>query len=551
VLGFLFVAVAGLGLVGFTRAASTSPDPVTTRIYRTLQLFVLESGALTGDLPWELEIARFAAPLVAAYAVVQTLVVVFREQVDTLRLHRVRGHVVIAGLGVKGGLLAHTLLQRGEQVVVIEADPANPGLDALRAAGGLTVPGDARNPATLRRARIGTARHLAALCGVDAVNAEVVALARDHVREPSAGLLQCVAHLIEADLCPLLVGEELERYGQAPARVDFVNAYAAGSQLLLRHLPAAGRIGAPLSVTLVGNGMTARHLTVALAHAWAAGQSQPTDRPVLTVVAAPAGSLREGRGHVHGLEGIADVRAADDLAAVRDDPTPDVVYVCPDDDASAVLAGLEVRRVLAGTGARIVVVLERSGGLARLLEDAPSPAGSPSMIVVGLLDEVCRPEVLLAGTTELLARALHETYLVELTGAPADPDDPARQPWDALPETLRESNRDHAAHVAVKLAAVGHTIGPLVDWQAAQRPFGDEDVEHMARLEHDRWVDERTRQGWTPGPRDPLRRTSPFLVGWDDLAEDIRDRDRLFVRRLPQLLASVGLQAHPRDGVKP
>jgi voltage-gated potassium channel Kch len=548
VLGIALVAVSALGFVGFGRAATpgTTPDPITTRVYRTLQLFVLESGAVVGEVPWELEVARFAAPLVAAYAVVQTLVVVFREQVDALRLRWIRDHVVVAGLGVKGSLLAHALLERGDRVVVIDADPANPDLGAVRSAGGLAMIGDARNPAMLRRARIGAASHLAALCGVDAVNAEVVALARDQTRERRAGSLQCVAHLVDPDLCPLLAGEELERYGQAPIRVDFVNVYAAGAQLLVRHLPDGTEHGEPESVTVVGDGLTARHLAVALLHGWAVRERGDGARPVLTVVAAPTGipGAVTDRGH----DRIAEVRTTDDLAAVVDDPLPDVVYVCPDDDTSAVLAGLEVRRALAGRNTKIVVVLERAGGLGRLLENAPSPAGGPSMIVVGLLDEVCRPEVLLAGTTELLARALHETYLAELAGEPADPHDLSRQPWEALPETLRESNRDHAAHVAVKLAAVGHTIGPLVDWAAAQRPFDDRDVEHMARLEHDRWVDERTRQGWTPGPRDPIRRTSPYLVGWEDLADAIRDRDRLFVRRLPQLLASVGLQAHPRDG---
>jgi hypothetical protein len=93
---------------------------------------------------------------------------------------------------------------------------------------------------------------------------------------------------------------------------------------------------------------------------------------------------------------------------------------------------------------------------------------------------------------------------------------------------------------------------PLTDWDAAGRPFTDDEVEVMARLKHDRWVAERRRGGRRPGPRDPQRRTTPYLVPWEELAEEIREYDRLFVRQLPRLLASVGLEAHDssphRDG---
>ena len=55
-------------------------------------------------------------------------------------------------------------------------------------------------------------------------------------------------------------------------------------------------------------------------------------------------------------------------------------------------------------------------------------------------------------------------------------------------------------------------------------------------------MDERTGSGSRPGPRDPERRTTPYLVPWDELSEDVRDYDRLFVRRLPRVLAALGLQ---------
>jgi voltage-gated potassium channel Kch len=547
--GLAFVAVAVLGLLGFTRyqEAHGAVEPLTTRVYRSLQLFVLESGSVSGAVPFELQVARFAAPLVAAYAFARALAAVFREQVELVRLQFVRDHVVIAGLGRKGRLLAQALLDRGDRVVVIEADAGNSELATVRAIGGLVVVGDARSLATQRRARLGAASHLAVLCGDDATNIEIAARAREQAGGRRSGSLQCVVHLVDPDLCLLLCTEELERYGQVPVRLDFVNVYAAAAQALLRaHPPFPDNHDAAQRVMVVGSGLTSRHVLVALARAWAALSLRAGQRVTVTVVGADPQALSALRQRHPELDRFAELHVVAALAAALAQQVPAVVYVCPDDDAAAVARALELRGLLAGRPTRIIVVLDQRSGLGGLLQSAPRAPGGPSLASFGLLDEACQPDVLLAGTTELIAQALHRAYLDEHTGA-ASAEDPAQRPWSDLPEGLRESNRDQAAHVAVKLAAIGHTIGPLLDWDTAQQPFSAREVEKMACLEHVRWVTERRRAGWRPGPRDPRRRTTPYLVPWGLLSEEVRDQDRIFVRQLPRLLASVGLQARRRE----
>jgi voltage-gated potassium channel Kch len=549
VVGLAFVAVALLGLLGFTRyqQAGGALEPLATRAYRSLQLFVLESGSVPGAVPWELQVARFAAPLVAAYAIAQALATVFREQVEAVRLQFVRDHVVVAGLGRKGRLLAQSLLRRGNRVVVIEADAGNAELDAVRAIGGLVVVGDARSPETQRRARLRRASDLVVLCGDDATNIEIAARAREEAGGRRSGSLQCVVHLVDPDLCLLLCTEELERYRQAPVRFEFVNVYSAAAQALLRaHPPFPQNHDAAQRVVVVGAGPTARHVLVALARAWATRGPRGGHRLAVTVVGADPQALSTlGQRHPE-LDRFAELQAVATPAAAVAEQVPAVIYVCPDDDAAAVASALELRSMLVGRPVRVVVVLEQRSGLGRLLEGAPRAAGGPSLATFGLLDETCQPEALLTGATELMAQALHRAYLDAHAGAASEAD-PALRPWSDLPEGLRESNRDQAAHVAVKLAAVGHTVGPLVDWDTAQQPCSADEVETMARLEHDRWVAERMRAGWQPGPRDPRRHTTPYLVPWEHLSEEVRDQDRLFVRQLPRLLASVGLQAQRRD----
>ena len=550
VVGVAFVVVGWLGVVGFSRAQQLegSLDPLLSRMYLSFQLFVLQSGAVSGSVPWQLEVARFAAPVVAGYTILLTLAAVFYEQVAAMRLRAARGHVVVAGLGRKGWLLVQGLLRRGEPVVVIEADGSTPEIEAARRVGALVVIGDARSPQTQRRAGVARARQLVALTGVDATNVEVLETGRGLARRPRAGTLRGVAHLEDPELSLLVCGQELDRYGPGAARLDVVNVTAAGvRKLLVVHppLPPQG----PVHVAIVGTGATARELVLALARSWATRRPATDGRFRLTVSGLSSRCLAALGDRHPELARFADLEVVAELAAVAA-TRPDVAYVCPADAAEVVSTALALRRCAGDSACRIVLVFEEESGLDRVLERAPHCSGAPPMVTFGLFDEACSPDVLLTGTTELLARELHRTYL-DTDSDRGPEEDPARRPWAQLPERLRESNRDHAAHIGAKLAAIGRTIGPLTDWDTAHQPFTDDEVEVMARLEHDRWVAERRRDGWRPGPRDLQRRTTPYLVPWDELSEEIRGYDRLFVRQLPQLLASVGLQAHhpspPRD----
>ena len=541
--------VFALGVVGFSRyqQAAGAVDPITTRLYLSLQLFVLQSGSVPGPLPWELDVARFAAPIVGGYALLRVLAAALHEQVDLLRLRSVRDHLVVVGLGRMGTLLAQSVLDRGGRVVAIEIDAANPELATVRAMGGLVVVGDARSPAILQRAGVDRARQLVAVCGDDGTNIEVIDRARGLAGGHRVASLHCVAHVVDPDLGLLLCAETLKRYGDARVRVDFVNVHAAAAQALLgAHPPFGPRDDPAQRVAVIGAGRTAQHVLLALARAWAGRGRRDGRRVAVTVLGPDAGSLEAERKRHPEVERFADVQVATDLGGLAGGAGLGVVYVCPDGDGAAAAAALELRVLLAGQPTRIVVVLEARSGLGRLLDETPQPAGGPSLVTFGLLDEACREESLLTGMTETLARALHGAYLdAAVAGEVPDgegQDDPALRPWQDLPETLRESNRDQAAHVATKLAAVGQGIAPLADWDAAQRPFREADVETMSRLEHDRWVAERQRAGWRPGPRDAALRTTPYLVPWEQLSAEVRDKDRLFVRQLPRLLASAGLQ---------
>jgi hypothetical protein len=151
---------------------------------------------------------------------------------------------------------------------------------------------------------------------------------------------------------------------------------------------------------------------------------------------------------------------------------------------------------------------------------------------------------------EQLARAVHEEYVQSrLAEGGHAADDPSLVSWDELPETLKASNRSQAMQMEKKLGAVGCALVPLHGREAAPFKFTDDEVEQLARMEHDRWVDERRRSGWQYGSaRDVRTRRTPYLVAWEQLSEEIRDLDRETVLKLPQHAARTGQQIVRAEG---
>jgi len=141
---------------------------------------------------------------------------------------------------------------------------------------------------------------------------------------------------------------------------------------------------------------------------------------------------------------------------------------------------------------------------------------------------------------ETLARELHRAYREEIAVKRAA--DPAQQPWESLAKDLKASNLDQVDAIVGKVEAIGCRVR-AIDGDPAGFGFTEDEVEYLAEMEHGRWTADRLRSGWRWGlDRDSDARLSPYLVPWLQVPDDIREYDRDFVRRIPALLASVGLK---------
>jgi hypothetical protein len=590
VVGALWLATVCLGYVGFGRhfAALAEVRSPLDLFYLTLQLFPLQSGAVAPPLNWELQTARLLAPAIVAYTAVRALATLFYEQLQSLRLRFTRDHVVICGLGRMGLLLTRGFLERGERVVAIERDEGNDYIQLCREQGATVLAGSATDVELLRKAGVHSARYVISVCGDDSTNAEVAVHVRTLAGHHQGRRLTCFVHIVDPHLYSLLRERELLLETGRPFRLEFLNIFDRGAQLLVDEYPAfAAKIGANCRphVLVVGLGRMGESVVTHIARSWWLQLNQQGERsrlrgavrprlrevvrPRITVIDLEAERKVESlRLRYPQLEKACELNprqmdiCCPEFEGARFLFTPDgdcdvtAVCVCLDNDSLGLTAGLALLQHLRGHNVPIVVRLEHETGLATLLCGAEENAFQ-DLHGFGLLDRTCQPEMILGGTHEILARAIHEDYVRRQREVGDTPEsNPALVPWDELPEGLKESNRHQADHMGVKLKAIGYGIAPLTDWDAERLQFTAQEVELMAQMEHQRFVEERLRAGWThaPGPKSTEQKTSPDLVPWDELPESVKEKDRGTVRGLPTFLARAGLQVYrlkaPVEGLR-
>jgi len=242
-----------------------------------------------------------------------------------------------------------------------------------------------------------------------------------------------------------------------------------------------------------------------------------------------------------------DFERASFLFNNQGDPDVNVVYICLDDDSNALSAALILRQRLRATTIPIVVRTAHESGLAALLKKRNIKHDSfASLRPFGLLDHTCTPEFVSGCTYEILARAFHEQYVDSERKKGSMPEtDPSMVSWEDLPENLRESNRNQVEHIRVKLEAVGCDIAVTNEWEVAPFRFSPDEVELMSQMEHERFVAERLRQGFTYAPtKDLAKKKSPTLVPWQELPDLEKEKDRNSVRQLSDVLAKARFQIY-------
>ena len=563
----IWIVALALGYIGFTKEAQAAGQSLSAsdNLYRTLQLVAMELGDLTSPVSWELNVARFLIPAMAAYTAIRAFAAIFGQQVQLIRLWFARDHIIICGLGQKGFLLANQFRARKEHVVIVEQDEDNNLLPLCQERGIMVLTGDATDAALLQKAAIRRAKYLIAVCGDDGINTEIAVRAQELAYNRSKNALTCIIHIVDVQLRDLLREQELVSERDPTFRLQIFNTFDRGARLLLQEYPALESDGNAPHLLVIGLGHLGESLVVNAGRLWQ--DRYPSAEQQLRITAIDRKAQWEIESlyvrypqltdYCHIIPLQMDIlspefQRAEFLFNGQGRCEVDIIYICLDDDSKGLHTGLTLLRQIQQHPIPVVIRMAEHTGLATLLrKEQRNRTAFRNLHAFGLLTQTCTPALVVGGTHEVLAQVLHEEYIKQQQqlGQTAQTN-PAMVSWNNLPEPLKESNRRQVDHIRDKLRAIGADITALSGWGDALFEFAPAEVELMACMEHERWLAERLQEGWkyAPGPKDIAQKTHPDILPWDQLPATSQEWNRNTTREMPKFLARAGFQIYRSDG---
>lgn len=551
----LWAVLLVLGVGGFLQQASDAGfhRPFLDTLYLTLQLATLDYGGGDEVLNWRLQVTRFAAPLISAGTVLQGASVVFAEQFRRFRLRFAKNHTVVCGLGDTGTRIALAFAAAGNSVVAIDPDTSAPGMATAQEHDITVLVGDASEASLLRTARADRAARVVAVCGDDATNVEIAMTMAELAGSRRGKALRCSVHLTDAELANLLRVADLDARGGV--RLSFFNVHErAARALLAEHPPFDAQAGDDVHVMVMGLGQLGRSLVVAIAQQWVA--LHPGTQLHITLVDRTAVGRWEAMRLQHpALSDVCkgwlidldlDAPAPGSVEELRDifaNQRPTWVAIAFEDESLALSSALFVHQSLADPTVEVIVRTRNDAGLGALLAKRSQGSTSlPGLSAFPFLDRTCTVDTVDGGLREELAQAVHADYLSN-THDDADAGIGLKRGWAALDDDERDLSRRRVDGIIDDLRSIGCTLVPLRRWGAPVTPLDDDDVDHLAARDHQRWFDDRVAAGWSYGAvRDNTLKHNPLLVPWEELPDDARTDNLASARALPEMLARAGFE---------
>jgi len=554
--GFLVVIL--FGFIGFWLAyqSQEEPRPFLDLLYFTIQLFALQSGAQVPVTSIFLQVARFLAPLISFYVIVSVIFILIQQ--FRLFLFNVipSRHVIVCGLGYLGPEIVR-YYKDSIRVVVIENDPHNKEIETCKDNGAIVVIGDATNENTLKKAGIQKARDIFIVAGKDSTNAKIASACKKILDETEGNEVQCHIHFFNPHLSRAFFPLAFFSKTKSRCRMEFFNLYLISGYCIQKLFPPFSAQDAKTGqahLLILGAGRMGEELITRTVKRWIA-EKTGTNITITCIDKIAREKEQYIKSHYPALSGHCnltmietdihskDFLTGDFLNRIPKVPSVGMIYICMDNSEISINAAITLAELPSLKGIPMVVRSTYDDGLTRIFTSlAQNNAELSHIKTFPLVSNDCVKPLIIGGMREILARAIHDNYrALRLAQNSSLIDDPAMKPWHELDEDFKQSNRKQADHIYSKLQEINCGLEPLISWDEPLFSFTPEEVEKLAELEHIRWVEERTAEGWKPGVKNKDLKTTPWLIPYDQLPEEMKEFDRDPVRNIPALLARIDL----------
>ena len=129
-------------------------------------------------------------------------------------------------------------------------------------------------------------------------------------------------------------------------------------------------------------------------------------------------------------------------------------------------------------------------------------------------------------------------------------EDPEMARWQDLDEYYKEGHRSQIRFLGERLQAFDMSIGlrPILpDRSDAIRELYGPSLELLSEIEHERWMRDKSAEGWRNGKADRELKTTMDLVPYAELDEDTREFIRRHVRDIPDYLRELGYELYTKS----
>ena len=524
-------------------------------LYYALQMLVLHTPHFeAGSNAW-IEMGRW----LGAFTLIGTTgMLLWKRLAHEFRLFRIvnwRDHYVVCGLGQKGYAVVRSLRQREPQAQIAVVDPLedNPLAEECGRLGACYICGDAQEPVIRARARMACAREVIIITPDDETNVGIALGIRafcvqQGLKGPLCHIQLSDVHLRES--CQKIVTPDAQR----GATLHFFDVYDDEARRVLCELPLDGkgiRTGAPdkVHVVIVGLGRMGRSVALRAARM---GHFANGQRLRISVIDRHAERQRENflfhypvlKGgeicqfdfHQAEAESFTARKLIEQWAAEPE--TLVHVFLCLDENSRAAEVALRLQEALSGRqNLNLLVRIKSRTSLQSIIEMAADR--SPRLVAFGRVEDACCDNAFRHEHNEAIARAMHEQFVAsrEVDSIRKPGSESTLLKWENLGEDIRESNRQQADHIPIKLRAVGCELATLKDPREEVAKFTEREIELLAELEHQRWNAERWLAGWRYAtPSNKEKRINEYLVPWNELHDSIQKYDRESVMSIPARL---------------
>lgn len=533
-------------LAVWQNVGDTANESIFFSIGKSIYTIICTTLSLNGDDPFLVNLSAALIQITVAASIIHVYLKQMGFTIDRFMSKFLNNHIIVYG-SIDIAVAAAVVLASSTKVALIgdnSLDDANVSL--LRKNGVIIIlsKGDGSN--NLKECHIKKAYSLLAFNEHYAENIMLCKLALKLAGPDSS--LRCLCNVPDISLKHSLSTADFFS-PEDMVKVSFVNQIELTARKMLDDYPPDSGIATQndvqIRMVLIGLGSIGQSVLFYLAQL---GHYRGGHKPEITVIDSNAEQQYQQLIKRHpALLDLLEIKlienSIDQLSKAQvdelfgDNYQPSCVYICTKNEISNVISAkkIDTASSKAGLSYNIVVVDPPGGSLIQEFNQHNQNIQVVPLFSMANVDQDRDVLRLIEYAKDQMAQVIHQDYLDK------NPTATINQEWQYLDESIRDSNRYAAAHIDIKLRAIGRKQLPF-NPDAETFVFSEQELDSLQRLEHARWCAQKRLAGWQYADvRDDKKLLHPCLVNFDDLPEHEKLKDRQSIQNIPHLLKRVNL----------